>query len=207
MGTSGWSERWNFVVSNLPGQPILVAPEDGAVITTDSVSFFWNRSVPDVDRYWLEYSGDSSFATSTIDSTIEDTTLIVSGLQSNVYWWRTRAHNVTGWGPFSEVWSFSVLISGVRDEQDVPTEFFLSQNYPNPFNPTTVIRYGLPERSQVKLELFNLLGQSVAVLVNIEQEAGYHSALLESRGLASGLYFYRLKAGDFVETRKLIILR
>jgi hypothetical protein len=97
--------------------------------------------------------------------------------------------------------------SGVRGSSVVPGSFSLLQNYPNPFNPSTVIRYGLPERSHVKLEIFNPLGQRVAVLVDGEKEAGYHSVTLESRGLASGLYLYRLQAGDFVETKKLIILR
>jgi hypothetical protein len=104
--------------------------------------------------------------------------------------------------------SFTKLVAtSVESATSIPNEVSLSQNYPNPFNPSTVIRYGLPERSHVRLELFNPLGQRVAVLVDGEKEAGYHSATLESRGLAGGLYFYRLQAGDFIETRKLIILR
>ena len=98
-------------------------------------------------------------------------------------------------------------VTGVPTGAEVPTAFSLLQNYPNPFNPTTVITYGLPERSHVRIDIFNLLGQSVALLVDAEQNAGYRSVVLESRGLASGMYFYRLSTTNFVQTKKLVVLR
>ena len=91
--------------------------------------------------------------------------------------------------------------------QAVPTTFELFQNHPNPFNPSTAIRYGLPQKSQVRLEVFHLLGQRVAVLVDGEKEAGYHAVTFENPDLASGLYIYRLSAVNFVQTKKLILLR
>jgi hypothetical protein len=90
---------------------------------------------------------------------------------------------------------------------NTPTQFSLSQNYPNPFNPSTIIRYGLPLRSQVALNIYNTLGQQVATLVNRNEEAGYHSVRFDGSNLASGAYFYRLQAGTYVETRKLLLLR
>jgi hypothetical protein len=89
----------------------------------------------------------------------------------------------------------------------MPTEFCLFKNYPNPFNGTTTIKFGLPRPSSVSLAVFNTLGQLVAELVNGYLEAGYHTVTFSSQGLSSGLYFYRLQAGDFVETRKLVIVR
>jgi hypothetical protein len=86
-----------------------------------------------------------------------------------------------------------------------PDQTRLEQNYPNPFNPSTTIRYGLPNRSHVTLTVFNTLGQQVAQLVNAEMDAGYHEATFDAKGLASGVYFYRIKAGDFVQTRKLLL--
>jgi len=83
----------------------------------------------------------------------------------------------------------------------------LKQNYPNPFNPTTTIRYALPKRSQVTLIVFNTLGQQVATLVSETQDAGIHDVRFDGSGLASGVYFYRLNAGDHVATKKLLILR
>ena len=92
-------------------------------------------------------------------------------------------------------------------EVDAPTIFELFQNHPNPFNPSTVIRYGLSQKAHVWLEVFNMLGQSVAVLVDGEQAAGFHSAVFEGKGLASGVYVYRLSAGSHVQSKRLILLR
>jgi photosystem II stability/assembly factor-like uncharacterized protein len=89
----------------------------------------------------------------------------------------------------------------------LPETAGLMQNYPNPFNPTTVIRYALPHRSQVTLRVYNTLGQKVAELVNGEVEAGQHEVKFNGRALASGVYFYRLQVGAFVQTRSLVILK
>jgi hypothetical protein len=83
----------------------------------------------------------------------------------------------------------------------------LSQNFPNPFNPSTTIRYGLPNRSHVTLTVFNTLSQQVALLQNNEQEAGYHEVKFDASGLSSGVYFYRLQVGDFIQTRRLMVLK
>ena len=93
-----------------------------------------------------------------------------------------------------------------RDEL-IPAAFVLEQNHPNPFNPSTTIRYGLPSRSRVSLTVFTVLGQKVAELVNGEEEAGYHEVKFDAGSLASGVYFYRLQAGYFVEARRLLLLR
>jgi hypothetical protein len=91
--------------------------------------------------------------------------------------------------------------------RDWPHEFLLHQNYPNPFNPSTTIRYGLPQRSNVTLAVYNTLGQQVTVLQNGEQEAGYHEVKFEASNLPSGVYFYRLQAGGFVQSRKFMLVR
>lgn len=88
-----------------------------------------------------------------------------------------------------------------------PAHYILYANYPNPFNPSTTIRFGLPKRSYVTLSVFNALGQQVVVMQEGEQEAGYHEVQFDGRDLSSGVYFYRLQAGDFAQTRKLLLLR
>lgn len=98
-------------------------------------------------------------------------------------------------------------LTDVADIVTPPAGFTLSQNYPNPFNPTTTIRYALPHRSHVLLTVYNTLGQQVATLVNGDVDAGYHSVQFNANNLASGVYFYRLQAGSFVETRHLLLLR
>jgi len=97
---------------------------------------------------------------------------------------------------------------GIKDiGGSVPSEFNLDQNYPNPFNPSTVIRYEILTRSHVTLAVFNTLGQKVAELVNGEMDAGYHKIQFNATNLASGVYFYRIQAGSYVETKSLCILK
>ena len=90
---------------------------------------------------------------------------------------------------------------------DIPTQFTLMQNYPNPFNPSTTIRFGLPERSRVRLIVYNALGEQVAQLIDGDREAGYHAVSFNAAGLASGVYFYRITAGTFVDTKRLLFIR
>ncbi|MGB2869619.1 MAG: FG-GAP-like repeat-containing protein [Bacteroidota bacterium] len=102
----------------------------------------------------------------------------------------------------------SVLVIQTKVEQEIPTEFSLAQNYPNPFNPATVIEFGLPQDSRVTLEIFNLLGQVVSQLIpGVDFKAGYHKISFEARTLPSGIYVYRVRAGDFVQAKKMLLLR
>ena len=97
----------------------------------------------------------------------------------------------------------SVNIRGKR----VPETFALSQNYPNPFNPATTISFDLPSRSLVSLTIFNLLGKEVLSVVSGELEAGSYTRQWNAKDVPSGLYFYRLQAGNFIQTKKLILLK
>ncbi len=106
---------------------------------------------------------------------------------------------------FSDPVYADVLTSA--SDQRVPVEAMLAQNYPNPFNPSTVIRYGVPEKSFVTLNVINTLGQPVATLVNGEIGPGFHEVRFNADGLSAGVYFYRLTAGNFIETRKLVLLK
>lgn len=100
------------------------------------------------------------------------------------------------------------LQAGIPEQQEnIPTCFYLSQNYPNPFNATTVINYRLPTNNSVKLEIYSLLGQKVATLLNGKQQAGYRSVVWDVPDLSSGLYFYKLTAGDFTKTKRMILVK
>ncbi len=85
--------------------------------------------------------------------------------------------------------------------------FQLFQNYPNPFNPTTTISYSLPKKSRVALNVYDVLGREVVTLVNKEMEAGTHSQLLNALNLPSGIYFYRIEAGYYTQTKKFLLLK
>ncbi|MBK7256222.1 MAG: T9SS type A sorting domain-containing protein [Ignavibacteriae bacterium] len=104
-------------------------------------------------------------------------------------------------------WSEAELTSAEPVHTYHPAAFSLSQNYPNPFNPTTTIGYSLPHKSHASLTIFNMLGQQVAVLQNGEQQAGYHEVRFDGANLPSGVYFYRMQAGTYTETKKLLLVR
>jgi len=98
-------------------------------------------------------------------------------------------------------------IANVETDEWKPAPFTLYQNYPNPFNPSTVIRYTLPVTSHATLRIYNILGQEVATLLNEVKQAGTYTVDWSAEGMSSGVYFYTLQAGSFVETRKLVLLR
>jgi len=92
------------------------------------------------------------------------------------------------------------------------TDFILSQNFPNPFNPSTKIRYNIPERSFVSIKVYDILGNEIATLVNEEKPAGSYEIVFdiisgERRNLSSGVYFYKLQSGDFIQTRKMMLMK
>ncbi|MGB5288813.1 MAG: T9SS type A sorting domain-containing protein, partial [Ignavibacteriaceae bacterium] len=111
-------------------------------------------------------------------------------------------------GPY-DVWA-AFGCSGpvsVEDVSVVPDNYSISQNYPNPFNPSTTIKYSIPQASFVKIKVYNTLGQVIAELVNQEIQIGNHEVSFDARNLTSGIYFYRIEAGNFVETRKMILIK
>jgi hypothetical protein len=106
---------------------------------------------------------------------------------------------------------FRISVPGVtginRRNIGIPVGYALEQNYPNPFNPVTTISYQLPTQSHVTLKIFDVLGREVATLVNGVEEPGYKSVNFNANWLASGVYFCRLIAGSYIDTKKLLLLR
>jgi len=106
----------------------------------------------------------------------------------------------------------SVALESRTPAASLPTAFALSQNVPNPFNPSTIVAYALPKDAQVNLEVYNVLGQHVKTLVNEMQRAGNQSVTWDGtdnsgNSVASGVYFYKLRAGDFTDTKKMVMLK
>jgi len=99
------------------------------------------------------------------------------------------------------------LSTGVKKENGIPQSFALSQNYPNPFNPSTSISYHIPQSGSVTLRVFDMLGNSVATVVDEIQPAGSHTVRFNGEGLSSGLYFYRLQSGSFTAVQKMTLLK
>ncbi len=98
-------------------------------------------------------------------------------------------------------------IVAVLDETQVPNSFILNQNYPNPFNPSTKISYSIPLLSKVQIKVYDILGNEVETLVNEEKSVGSYDVIWNAKDLASGIYFYRINAGDFIQTKKMILLK
>ncbi len=94
-----------------------------------------------------------------------------------------------------------------RDNNTLPADFVLAQNYPNPFNPATTIKFSLPLQSQVKLSIYNSLGELVSDLIDGKLDAGYHEVLFNANGLASGVYYYRISANEYIDTKKMLLIK
>jgi hypothetical protein len=100
------------------------------------------------------------------------------------------------------------ILTGIDDESDLyPTAYWLGQNHPNPFNPVTTLQFGLPEATEVTVKLYDAAGREVRTLVDRRLDAGYHRITVEGGSLSSGVYFCRMVADEFVETRKLVLLK
>ncbi len=115
-------------------------------------------------------------------------------------------HNSFDWNVFGE---FSSIVGGLIDDKqgNIPSQITLKQNYPNPFNPWTVINYSLTKKSEVQLIIYDINGREIKTLVNQVQNYGEHSIGFNASSLASGVYIYKLKAGSFEQSRKMLLLR
>ena len=123
---------------------------------------------------------------------------IDNSISSNKYYYRLKQVDFDGTFEYSNV---------VEVDINTVAEFSLNQNYPNPFNPSTKISFTLPQTANVKLSVFNLLGEKVAELVNEVKSSGFYEVDFNGTDLTSGMYLYRLEAGEFVSTRKMTLIK
>jgi hypothetical protein len=112
----------------------------------------------------------------------------------------------TGFSPFA-VGNFSGGTTSVDGTEELPRVFALEQNYPNPFNPATIIRYDIPTAAHVLITIYDALGRRVTQLVDREHVPGFYKAQWNAAGVASGVYYYRIVAGDFVSVKKMMLVR
>jgi hypothetical protein len=144
---------------------------------------------------------------STYSRTISYLFLTSNGTQISVQAADTTSPN-TGVIPVSDISFINAGITDVKTvDNTIPENFNLRQNYPNPFNPTTQINYSIPSSQKVVLKVYDELGKEVATLVNKDQSAGNYSVDFNASNLASGVYFYRLQAGNFIQMKKMILMK
>lgn len=208
-GTSAWSQVRSFTtIVGVPQPPTLAAPSDTAKNVQLNATLSWNVA-SGATVYHLQLSTTSGFGSTIVnDTTLTVTYRAVGPLSlATTYYWRTRAGNEGGWSAFSQARQFSTIrtISVNRLGGEIPKEYALSQNYPNPFNPTTTIQFALPKGSRISLKVFDLLGKEVTALVSQELGPGYFTVRWQA-DVPSGTYIYRLQTGDFVDTKKMVLL-
>ena len=209
---------WYQVLRGLPPQP--QGPPDPAPFinpVTGQPTFFWSSGDPVSGLGWvdglIDGPGDRRIIMSTgpFSMAIGDTQEIVVALVGGIHPGTTRSINaLKGNDRFVQEFFDSLVVprDSVSPPADpLPVRYSLTQNYPNPFNSTTTIEYSLPEDTHVRIDVFNMLGQRVATLVESEEEAGIHHVEFDAGNLASGPYVYNLHAGYVSRSRKLVLLR
>jgi len=175
--------------------------------TSDSTGVFLARSV-DGGNTWIEYEiSDHNFRPSAIGGLGQGYQGDNIGLTSSgKTLWPVWMDNSSG---IYQVWAAPIDISVLdAEEQNLPpSDFKLNQNYPNPFNPSTTLSFIVGQRSFVSLKVYDVLGNEVALLINEEKLPGVYEINFNASGLSSGIYFYKLTAGSFTETKKMVLLR
>ncbi|MFA5805196.1 MAG: T9SS type A sorting domain-containing protein [Melioribacteraceae bacterium] len=200
----------NFAAITAPTTPLLLSPPNGAINQQLNDTLRWN-AVQGADSYRVQVATNQNFSsTFEDDSTLTAAYRTIGPLSLNTtYYWRVSAKNVGGASDFSPAFSFKTILSTNIElsSNEIPKEYSLSQNFPNPFNPTTVIEFSLPKSGYVSLVVFNNLGQQVQTIIAQQMTAGRYRAQWNAVNFASGIYFYQVRAGEFAETKKLVLIR
>lgn len=195
-----------------PVTPIVGGPDNIMISTTSPVlSWVLPTAIAEGTKYELEFADNQNFTNSTVFTDLTVARKTMEGLSENKsYFWRVRTKNSDGnYSFYSTLGNFRVIdgTTDIKDISQVPAEFALGQNYPNPFNPSTKISFALPADMNVKLTVYNTLGEQVAELVNGAMTAGTYAVDFNAAALPSGIYFYRIEAGANVAVRKMMLLK
>jgi surface protein len=205
---SAWSSTWSFTTElRVPEVPVWSPGNNEENVSTEPI-LVWGDSER-ANTYELQLSETVNFADLVVDITgLEETRYKVIDLQEGkTYFWRVQARNATGASGWSAPLRFTTIIITSIPFNDLPEVVSLSQNFPNPFNPTTSIRYSLPESAVVTLAVYNMMGQLVEILVDGHQSSGWHTSTFNAEQLSSGVYMFRLTAGDMTITRKMTLMK
>ena len=203
-----WS--WHFAVDNFAVYATSIVPVELTKFTAstseDAITLYWTTATENNNQgFEIERKSSNGnfskigyipgFGTTTDSKTYSYTDKkIVTG----TYTYRLKQIDFNGTYQYSDA---------INVKMDVPMQYALEQNYPNPFNPNTTIKYSIPEDGFVNLEVFNLLGESVATIVNSTQKAGSYQVKFDASQLSSGIYIYKLKSGNFNSVKKMLLMK
>jgi hypothetical protein len=190
-----------YSVDNLPPS----APENVVAYYTPGLDHLsWIANSESDLKHYVVYRGASPSSlelVATVSDTIFNATPVIAG---NTYW-AVAAEDIHG---NVSALSFPIAVTSISSEfSPVPHSFCLRQNYPNPFNPRTRISYSVSNLAHVRITIYNLLGEELVGLVDEEKMAGNYEVIWDASDFPSGMYFYRMQAGTFVETKKLVLMK
>ncbi len=206
-----WSDAWKFTTQEIQ-TPSLSLPANGASDVTGQIDLVWSNT-PNAASYQVQVSGVNTFTPLFFENTNVTTNSVklpnfVAGNPAT-FFWRVRSKLDSGEaGEWSNVWSFTrAKLTSDGDSKETPILYSLEQNFPNPFNPTTNITFSLPSTVYTRLEVLNVLGQPVSVLVNQTMGRGTHTVSFDGGSLSSGIYLYRLTTPEFTQTRVMALVK
>jgi hypothetical protein len=217
-GQGPWSASWNFtVMPGVPNPPTLISPANNSTNISLTPILKWLKTTGAIN-YRVQVSASPSFSNLIINTSLLDSLITIppGKLSLNTkYYWRVNTSNSGGTSNWSDVWSFTTLnqigISQISSE--IPSEYKLYQNYPNPFNPSTIIRFQIKDLRLVTLKIYNILGKEVSTLINEKLSPGKYEATFDGSlhgqgsNLLSGIYYYTIRAGDFSDTKRMVLIK
>jgi hypothetical protein len=200
-GSGLWSDAGNFTLVYAPSNLAL------QISGSNLISLTWTNNSSIEDGNVIERKQNSQTSYSVIDTLKGSGNQYVdsNAVEGQTYVYRVKAYNNSFVSSYSNEASSNV--TGVNKVEEIPTEYSISQNYPNPFNPTTKIKFALPQRALTKIIIYDLLGREVQTLLNKELEAGYREISFDASNFQSGVYFYRIQSGNFIQTKKMILIK
>ena len=217
---SGLGDSISFFINFAPYLDALVnfdyyfPPYNLRIVSYDpsEIQLTWDKSINKEDEHYVVYYAlnDSASILNPYDSLISTNNFCTVNniIPDSTYKFWARGVDASGNKSF---YSNSVTCSpnptSVKDASAKKQTFSLSQNYPNPFNPSTVIRYDVPKTTHVQIDIYNSVGQRVRTLVNKQHSPGYYSYSFDASFLSSGVYFYQIIANDFVDTKKMVLIK
>lgn len=192
-----------------PSVPTLISPGNDSAITNLTPLMDWD-DVSGATAYNLQVSLDSNFGTFKVNINVAASNYTIpSGIitANGSYYWKVRVIGPVQ-GPFSVRWKFRVNFIGLNHSSEIiPKKYKLYQNYPNPFNPVTHINFDIPKTSWVKLQVWDILGREVQILVDEELKPGKYDFSFDASALSSGIYYYKINSYEFSNIKKMILLK
>ena len=215
--TEGQKYYWRVAASNIGGSgpwsevrdfTIIIAPTSLKLQRSglNEITLTWKDNSEVEEGYLIErkLSDDASF---TLIDTLKgsgDEYIDITAEQGQTYVYRVKAYKGNAESDYSR--EVGIVVTGIEDKE-IPTEYSLSQNHPNPFNPVTNIHFALPRTAMTKISIYNLLGKEIMPLINTRLEAGYHHIDVNANHLPSGVYLYRIESGNFIQSKKMVLMK